>query len=146
MVFPFVTIIQLLPIFLLLNMSLPSNLSAVLDGMLSFQVPSIVPLMEVSSDFFVYFPILTYDYYWLRDFAAFGKLGDFILILIVNVLTKFDQGIVRMFPPGRIRRYLYESLVRRGYAVMSLGILIFQPSFLIFSSGFINHNEWAVTG
>lgn len=47
-----------------------------------------------------------------------------------------------MFPPGRIRRYLYESLVRRGYSVMSLCILSFQPSLILLSGVYITYNQW----
>ena len=105
--------------------------------MLSFQVKSIVPLLEMQSDFFVIFPPMTYDYYGFLDYFLLGKLGDILTIVLVNVMTKFDQGIVRMFPPGRIRRYLYESLVRRGYAVMAICILSFQPSLILLTSVYI---------
>jgi hypothetical protein len=107
LLFPFVTFIQLMSLFLMLKMSLPANLSMVLDGMLSFQVKSVIPLFNIKSNFFVIFPPMTYDYYGLLDFLLFGKIGDMLLIILVNVMTKFDEGIVRMFPPGRIRRYLY---------------------------------------
>lgn len=107
LLFPFVTFIQLMPIFLILNMSLPANLSMVLDAMLSFQVKSVIPMLTIKSDFFVQFPPMTLDYYTLYDFIVLGKIGDMLLLLFVNVMTKFDEGIVRMFPPGRIRRYLY---------------------------------------
>lgn len=126
----------------MLNMSLPSNLSCVLEGFLSFQVKAIVPLMELNSDYFVTFPPMTYDYYRLLDYFVLCKLGDLLTILLVNVMTKFDQGIIRMFPPGRIRRYLYESLVRRGYAVMSLCILSFQPALILLASVYINYSQW----
>lgn len=98
---------QLLPIFLMLNMSLPANLSMVLDALMSFQVKSIIPLFSIKSKTVVIFPPMTYDYYGLYDFFLLGKIGDMLLIVLVNVMTKFDEGIVRMFPPGRIRRYLY---------------------------------------
>lgn len=97
-----------MPVFLMLNMSLPASLSMVLDAMLTFQVKSIVPLLGNSdSKFIVLFPPITYDYYNLHDFILLCKIGDFLLIVLVNVMTKFDEGIVRMFPPGKIRRYLY---------------------------------------
>ena len=146
LLYPFVVFTSIIPIFLMLNMSLPSNVSSVLEGMLSFQVKGIVPLMEMNSDFFVVFPPMTYDYYRLFDYFIFAKLGDILTILLVNVMTKFDQGIIRMFPPGKIRRYLFESLVRRGYAVMSVCILSFLPSFLIFASVMINWVQWEGTG
>jgi hypothetical protein len=108
LIFPFVVFIQLMPVFLMLNMSLPASLSMVLDAMLTFQVKSIVPLLGNSdSKFIVLFPPITYDYYNLHDFILLCKIGDFLLIVLVNVMTKFDEGIVRMFPPGKIRRYLY---------------------------------------
>ena len=47
-----------------------------------------------------------------------------------------------MFPPGRIRRYLYESLVRRGYSVMSLCILSLQPSLIILAGVYVTYNQW----
>jgi hypothetical protein len=90
----------------MLLMSLPANLSMLLDAMMSFQVKSIIP-MSINSNFFVIFSPLTYDYYGLCDFLLFGKIGDILLLIFVNVMTKFDEGIVRMFAPGRIRRYLY---------------------------------------
>lgn len=96
-----------MPIFLMLNMSLPPNLSMTLDAMLSFQVKSVIPMMSMKSNFFVIFPPMTYDYYSLYDFLLLGKIGDMLLVVFVNVMTKFDEGIVRMFPPGKIRRYLY---------------------------------------
>lgn len=142
LLFPFATFIQLIPLFLMFRMSLPANLSMALDGMLSFQVKSIVPMMNIKSDFFVVFPPMTYDYYGLYDFFLFGKIGDLLLLVFVNVMTKFDEGIVRMFPPGRIRRYLYESLVRRGYAVMSLCILSLQPSFILLAGVYITYDQW----
>ena len=43
--FEVVVLIQILPIFLMLNMSLPSNLSSLLEGMLSFQVKNMIPLL-----------------------------------------------------------------------------------------------------
>lgn len=142
LLFPFVTFIQLMPIFLTLCMSLPANLSMVLDAMLSFQVKSIIPMLNISSGFFVVFPPMTYDYYGLYDFLLLGKIGDMLLLVFVNVMTKFDEGIVRMFPPGRIRRYLYESLVRRGYSVMSLCILSFQPSLIMLAGVYVTYNQW----
>lgn len=142
LLFPFVVIIQLLPIFLMLNMSLPANLSMVLDALISFQVKSIIPLFSIKSKTVVIFPPMTYDYYGLYDFFLLGKIGDMLLIVLVNVMTKFDEGIVRMFPPGRIRRYLYESLVRRGYAAMSLSILSFQPSFILVTGVYITYVQW----
>lgn len=141
LIFPFVIFIQLVPIFLMLNMSLPANLSMVLDGMLSFQVQSIIPMLDMKSDFFVLFPPLTYDYYDLRNFLLIGKIGDMFLIVFVNIITKFDEGIVRMFPQGRIRRYLYESLVRRGYAALSLCILSFQTSLVILAGVYVNYTQ-----
>lgn len=77
------------------------------DAMLSFQVKSVIPMMSMKSNFFVIFPPMTYDYYSLYDFLLLGKIGDMLLVVFVNVMTKFDEGIVRMFPPGKIRRYLY---------------------------------------
>jgi hypothetical protein len=106
LLFPFVVFIQYMPLFLMLLMSLPANLSMLLDAMMSFQVKSIIP-MSINSNFFVIFSPLTYDYYGLCDFLLFGKIGDILLLIFVNVMTKFDEGIVRMFAPGRIRRYLY---------------------------------------
>ena len=46
--FEVVVLIQILPIFLMLNMSLPSNLSSLLEGMLSFQVKNMIPLLELN--------------------------------------------------------------------------------------------------
>jgi hypothetical protein len=142
LLFPFVVFIQLIPLFLMLNMSLPPNLSMVLDAMLSFQVKSVIPMMSMKSNFFVIFPPMTYDYYNLYDFLLLGKIGDMLLVVFVNVMTKFDEGIVRMFPPGKIRRYLYESLVRRGYAVLSLCLLSFQPSLILLAGVYINYDQW----
>lgn len=85
---------------------------------------------------------MTYDYYNLYDFLLLGKIGDMLLVVFVNVMTKFDEGIVRMFPPGKIRRYLYESLVRRGYAVLSLCLLSFQPSLILLAGVYINYDQW----
>jgi hypothetical protein len=45
--FPLVVFIQLMPLFLMLNMALPGNLSMVLDAMLSFQVKGVVPLLSI---------------------------------------------------------------------------------------------------
>lgn len=114
----------------------------VLDAMLSFQVKSVIPMMSMKSNFFVIFPPMTYDYYNLYDFLLLGKIGDMLLVVFVNVMTKFDEGIVRMFPPGKIRRYLYESLVRRGYAVLSLCLLSFQPSLILLAGVYINYDQW----
>lgn len=146
LIYPIVTITQLLPIFLFINMSLPKNITALLQSMLSFQVPSIIPLLQINSGITVFFPPINYDYYFLRDYIAIGKIGDFILILLVNILTKFDDGIVRMFPPGQIRRYLYETLVRKGYSTMSICILSLQPSMLILAGVYINYAQWQVMG
>jgi len=74
----------------MINMSLPANLSMVLDGMLTFQVQSVIPMLDIKSNFFVLFPPLTYDYYDLRNFLLLGKIGDMLLIVLVNILTKFD--------------------------------------------------------
>jgi hypothetical protein len=90
MLFPFVVFIQLMPLFLMLLMSLPANLSMVLDAMMSFQVKSVIPFMNMNSNFFVQFSPMTYDYYGLYDFLLFGKIGDMILLVFVNVMTKFD--------------------------------------------------------
>ena len=45
LIYPIVIFIQIIPLFLMLNLSLPNSLTAVLEAMLSFQVPSIVPIM-----------------------------------------------------------------------------------------------------
>lgn len=42
-----------MPLFLMLIMSLPANLSMVLDAMMSFQVKSVIPFMNMNSNFFV---------------------------------------------------------------------------------------------
>lgn len=51
-----------------------------------------------------------------------------------------------MFPKGAIRRFFYETLVRRGYAVRSLGILAFQPSFLVVCGVFLTWTTWQTMG
>jgi hypothetical protein len=114
----------------------------VLDAMLSFQVKSVVPLLSINSNFVVAFPPLVYDYYGLNDFFIFGKIGDLLTIALVCVLTKFDEGFVRMFPPGRIRRYVYDSLVRRGYSVLVLCILSLQPSLILLTGAYIGFSQW----
>ena len=141
-IFELVVFIQIIPIFLMLNMSLPSNISSLLEGMLSFQVKNIVPILEISSDYSIYFPHLTYDYYHLFDYFMLCKLGDIIIIVFLNILTKFDEGFVRMFPSGKIRRFLYETLVRRGYSVFSLGLLSIQPSFLLLCAVYLKWMQW----
>lgn len=90
LIFPLVVFIQLMPLFLMLNIALPANLSMVLDAMLSFQVKSVVPLLSIESNFVVAFPPLVYDYYQLNDFFVFGKIGDLLTIVLVYVLTQFD--------------------------------------------------------
>lgn len=79
-----------MPLFLTLNLALPATLSMILDSMFTFQIKSIVPLMSISSNFVVTFPNMVYDYYGLNDFFLFGKIGDMLLIILVNVFTKFD--------------------------------------------------------
>ena len=88
------------------------------------------------------FPHLTYHYYGLYDYFVLGKLGDLLVIVLINLLTHFNEGFVRMFPKGAIRRFFYETLVRRGYAVRSLGILAFQPSFLVVCGVFLTWTTW----
>lgn len=90
LLFPFVIFIQLMPLFLMLNIALPASLSMILDAMLSFQIKSVIPLLDISSNFVVTFPPMTYDYYGLNDFFLFGKIGDLLMLVLVNVLTKFD--------------------------------------------------------
>jgi hypothetical protein len=131
-----------MPLFLMLNLALPANLSMILDAMLSFQVKSVIPLLSIDSNFVVTFPPLVYDYYGLNDYFIFGKIGDLLTIVLVFVLTKFDEGFVRMFPPGKVRRYVYDSLVRRGYSVMALCLLSLQPSLILLTGAFISFSQW----
>jgi hypothetical protein len=137
-----VVFIQVMPLFLTMNLALPANMSMVLDAMLSFQVKSVVPLLTLNSNLVVAFPPLIFDYYGLNDLFLFGKIGDLLTIALVCVLTKFDEGFVRMFPPGKIRRYVYESLVKRGYSVLSLCLLSFQPSLILLAGAYLSFSQW----
>jgi len=106
-IFPFIVIIQIMPLFLMMELTLPASIKMLLDSMLTFQNKSVLPMFTISSNFLVEFPPISYDYYGFYDFILLSKIGDILLILFMVVITKFDDGIVRMFPLGQVRRYLY---------------------------------------
>lgn len=141
--YPVVVFIQICPIFLFLRMSIPASISAVLEGFLEFQVQSVTPLGDFSAWMDIYFPSLTLHYYQITGYVLFSKLFDIVFILLVIIITKFDEGIVRMFPKGIVRTYMRQSLVRKGYAVRSLSIMALLPSFAFISGAFIASRDFA---
>lgn len=123
----------------MIDLALPGLLKMVLDSMLTFQNESIIPMFTISSDFVVQFPPIVYNYYGFFDLILIAKFGDILLLFFIFVITKFDDGIVRMFPIGTVRRHVYESLVMRGYSTMSFTVLSFQPSFILLAGVYLSY-------
>ena len=105
-IYPIVVFVQICPLFLFMGISLPGNLAAVLESLLFFQFRSMTPVGEFSAWMDIVFPPLTFHYYGIAGYVFFSKIFDLLTILMVIAITKFEGGLMRIFPRGAVRNYL----------------------------------------